>query len=257
MTTDAQTTLTAAAALLGVGDPGCATGRPLSDTTTVTVDGDGSGVDANNSVGLIVGHSNGVKLGDELVARSSYPWVNASAWGKDSRAWSVTPSLWDDAETALTAANWTNDDVEVVWSVLSRAVGVGEWGDWDLIYRYLDDMEQVLGEVKNRFPNVKLCYLGSRFTGRHAVANNGEPSAYRHGLVNVLLAANHEAPFDVVVGPYLWDDGDCVRGDGFVVEAADLDVNGAHPNPVGLVKFGDAIHDYFSTHPSAVDWYTD
>lgn len=238
---------------------GCTTGRPLSNTTTLSTGGAAAGREVDVSgVGLMIGHSNGQRIFPPFIQKaaevSDFPWVMASQPGEDSAKWANTDQPWNEALARLGAAGWTPADVEVVVGVLSRRTTRPD--SMAVIDGYRDrDLPTIMARLEQTFPNLELVYLEPREAGRFSPVTNGEPAAYRHSIAALEFANSYEGRTTVLVGPYLWDDATCLRADGLSTVRSDFEADGIHPAPTGADKYADAMLQYFLTHPSATPWF--
>jgi hypothetical protein len=135
-----------------------------------------------------------------------------------------------------------------------------------------NELELVVNNLHDKFPNLKLCYLSSRIYGGYAPAGslNPEPQAYESGfsvkwLIGDQIASdpglNHgqlpgpvRAPL-LLWGPYLWADGTNPRSDGLTWQASDLEADHTHPSPAGEQKVAALLSSFFATEASAQPWW--
>src|SRR6185312_854417 len=120
--------------------------------------------------------------------------------------------------------------------------------------RLQKDTVAVLNNAKQRYPNLRIVYLGSRIYAGWAVNDlNPEPYAYEGAfacrwLIQDQIKGNADLNYDpargavkaplLLWGPYLWGDGTTPRkADGLVWERTDLqDRDGTHPTESGRRK---------------------
>jgi len=212
------------------------------------------------------------QLADRDEKKSSRVTVVDCAQGGQAMAQWVDPKgrAWTEADRRLDAANISPKQVQVVWVKLAN---VGPRGDLTEHGKKLyQDTVAVLANARERFPNLRIAYLGSRIYGGWATTQlNPEPYAYESAFVVRWLirdqmkgdtALNFDADKGAVKapvllwGPYLWADGTTPRkADGLVYERADLAADGTHPSQSGRRKVADMLLKFFQTDPLASKWY--
>lgn len=124
--------------------------------------------------------------------------------------------------------------------------------------------------MKNKYPNLKLCYLSNRIYGGYASSNlNPEPYAY-HSAWSVkwviedqvkgdtsltYTGANAKSPW-LAWGPNLWADGLTPRSDGLVWKCPDdFTSDGTHPSQTGSIKVARLLLDFFSHDETTASWF--
>lgn len=183
----------------------------------------------------------------------------------DSRA-----ACWDTAMQRLQQAQVTPEQVQVAWVKLANA---GPSGDLQDHGKQLDrDTRVVLSNLKTRFPNLRIAYLGSRIYGGYGEGRlNPEPYAYEGAfvcrwLIQAQIKGDAELNYDaewgavksplLMWGPYFWADGMTPRkSDGLVYERSDLSGDGTHPSEVGRQKVAEQLLNFFKTDPYAKTWF--
>jgi hypothetical protein len=134
-----------------------------------------------------------------------------------------------------------------------------------------DDLERIVQNLHERFPNLKLCYVSSRTYGGYATGTlNPEPQAYESGfsvkwLVEDQIGGdpdlNHgQVPGPVrapvlLWGPYLWADGINPRSDGLTWLRSDFEGDGTHTSPAGEAKVAALLSAFFDAEPTAAPWW--
>jgi hypothetical protein len=104
-------------------------------------------------------------------------------------------------------------------------------------------------------------YLSSRtYAGYATTTLNPEPIAYESGfavrwLIRDRIENTLGGPW-LGWGPYLWTDGTKGRRDGLVWTCADVAADGTHPSPQGRAKVAGLLLRFFTTDPTARDWFT-
>jgi hypothetical protein len=129
-----------------------------------------------------------------------------------------------------------------------------------------------LHNARQRFPNLRIAYLGSRiYAGYADTPLNPEPYAYEGAFVVRWLiqdqikgdrALNYDparGPVNsplLLWGPYLWGDGMTPRkADGLVWTRDDLASDGTHPSESGRQKVADLLLKFFKTDANAKMWF--
>jgi hypothetical protein len=175
--------------------------------------------------GIIIGHSNGVLFGEELVA--AHPgWVNQSRPGHDASDWV------DDKSRVYSDAIASNPDARAVLTILSERVE-NKFGPQALAI-FEDQMRVLIPRLQEDLPNLETIILRSRSTGRYSEASGnrqGEPWTFMHNEIMRDLADE----FDGVEFVNVWDAG---GGEGcrqYLVRE-DFRSDGIHPNEDGARK---------------------
>jgi hypothetical protein len=193
--------------------------------------------------------------------------------GADSTSWTnVNAQTWTNVLNRLSALGVSSNQVQVAWVKLARA-NPAAVGDFPIHARSLQaDIEQVLRNLKARFPNIQLAFLSNRTRSYETNRNslNPEPFAYESSFtvkwivekqISGDASLNYDtnrgpavAPF-VTWGPYLWSDGLRPRSDGFVWLCNDLTNDFTHPSENGVTKVADQLLAFFRTDPITAPWF--
>jgi len=208
--------------------------------------------------------------------------VDGAQGGVDSRDWvEDTPSRsgaspWDRLEQRIQSAGTTPQQVQVVWmkhAIAMKSEGrVRQLGEFPQYPRQLkEDMAQILGLLKQRFPNLKIAYVSSRsYAGYANTPLNPEPYAYESAFAvrwliqdqmkgeDSLDYAAGKAPL-LLWGPYLWANGEKGRKvDGLVYKREDYVADdGTHPSDSGQQKIAEQLLEFFTTDPTATGWFVE
>ena len=185
-------------------------------------------------------------------------------WARpDARAWSI-------AEDRLRAAGVTPKQVEIAWVKLAN---VRPTGELETHGKKLEkDTIAVMNNARQRFPNLRVVYLGSRIYAGWAVTDlNPEPYAYEGAFVCRWLIqdqskGNPDLNYDasrgtvkaplLLWGPYLWADGLTPRQkDGLTWERTDFGPDGTHPSGNGCRKVAGMLLNFFKTDHDARTWF--
>lgn len=178
---------------------------------------------------------------------------------------------WDEADRRIASAGVGAAQVQAVWLKLANK---GPTGSLDQhVGKLAADTTAVLHNIRQKFPNVQIVYLGSRIYGGHATGVlNPEPYAYEGGfavrrLIAEQIAGKPELKYDaetgtgrsplLLWGPYLWADGDRPRkSDGLVWLREDFSNDGVHPSASGREKVAQLLLDFCKSSPLAAPWFT-
>jgi len=206
------------------------------------------------------------QLADRDEKKSPRVTVVDCAQGGQAMAQWVDPKAraWVEADRRLEAAKVSPKQVQVIWVKLANIQPKGDLADHGK--KLKTDTAAVLKNAKDRFPNVRVAYLGSRIYGGWATTPlNPEPYAYESAFVVRWLIQDQtkvsaeldsdKAPV-LLWGPYFWADGTTPRkSDGLVYERSDLVGDGTHPSESGRRKVADMLLKFFQTDPLASNWY--
>ena len=212
------------------------------------------------------------QLADRDEKKSSRVTIIDCAQGGQAMAQWVDPKgrAWTEADRRLDAAKISPKQVQVVWVKLANVQPKGELTEHGK--KLYQDTVAVLHNARERFPNLRIAYLGSRIYGGWATTQlNPEPYAYEGAFVVRWLirdqlkgdaALTSDADKGAVKatvllwGPYLWADGTTPRkSDGLVWERSDLAGDGTHPSQSGRRKAADLLLKFFQNDPLASKWY--
>jgi hypothetical protein len=178
--------------------------------------------------------------------------------------------FWDTVDRRLEAAGVTPAQVQVAWIKEADAGPGGSQFEYALALE--QEHVRIVQLLKERFPNLALCYLSSRIYGGYATAAlNPEPYAYEGGfavkwLIEKQLKGDPELNFDpqrgavkapwLAWGPYLWADGQKPRSDGLTYDPTDLRPDdGTHPGLPGRRKVARLLLEFFKNDSTARVWF--
>ena len=193
--------------------------------------------------------------------------IDARKWVNDTHTRRDT-SPWDTLASRLRAAQVTPAQVQVVWMkhALARVGAAEEFPKH--AQQLTSDWAEIIGMLKQRCPNLKLAYLSSRsYAGYASTVLSPEPYAYEGAFaVRWLIqdqikseAASIGAPGTGPVllwGPYLWADGVKGRKAGdLAYQREDYGQDGTHPTTVGRQKVAEQLLKFFTTDPTAKQWF--
>jgi len=207
------------------------------------------------------------ELADRSPAKSEHLTIVDCAQGGQAMAQWVPPDArpWQVALQRLAAADVSPQQVQVAWVKLAN---MGPTGSLEEHGRKLEaDTLQVLRNAKQKFPNLRIAYLGSRIWAGNASSRlNPEPYAYESAFVARWLirrqldgesaAALTDTPL-LVWGPYLWAEGERGRkSDSLIWKRDDFGGDGVHPSDSGRQKVAEQLLDFVTKDPLAKPWFT-
>lgn len=191
--------------------------------------------------------------------------VDCAQGGQTMAAWAQPEGRpWPEAMNRLQNAGVSPQQVQVAWVKLANAGPSGSKADHLSILEA--DTVRVLHLLKQRFPNLRIAYLGSRIYAGHASTGlNPEPYAYegafavRH-LIQRQLAGDAELTADpsplLLWGPYLWAEGEKGRRfDDLKWLKEDFAADGTHPSGSGREKVARQLLEFFANSPYAKSWF--
>jgi hypothetical protein len=133
------------------------------------------------------------------------------------------------------------------------------------------EMAQVVRNLHDKFPNLKMVYISPRTYGGNAGGPlNPEPHAYETGfaakwLIAGQIAGNPELNYDpakgavrapwLAWGPYIWTDGTRGRKDGWTWSREDNGPDGTHPSRQGREKVAELLLAFFEKDPTTQPWF--
>jgi hypothetical protein len=179
-------------------------------------------------------------------------------------------NYWNNVAAKLSTAGVTANQVQVIWLKQANQAGgipVQQYHD-----NLVEQLKLIVNELKTRFPNVKLCYMGSRISARYALgALNPEPYAYWQGwavkkVIEDQINGDEQLIFSgsganspwIGWGVYMWSDGSTpqiTNPSVFFTCPADFASDGTHPSVAGAEKVGSLLLDFFSNDSTALPWF--
>lgn len=206
--------------------------------------------------------------------------VDCAQGGQAAREWAHPtsnpnrnrPSPWVVMDQRLRKAHVEPNQVQVVWMKQAEK-SPAQYGAFPAHAQVLrDNMALILGRLRARFPNLRICYLSSRIYAGYATTSlNPEPYAYESAfsvrwLIQDQVNGDPNLSYDaakgpvqaplVLWGPYLWADGTQPRqSDGLVWLREDLAADGTHPSPSGRQKVAGMLLTFFKTDPNTRMWF--
>ncbi|MDZ4803418.1 MAG: hypothetical protein SGI90_00980 [Candidatus Eisenbacteria bacterium] len=178
-------------------------------------------------------------------------------------------AFWDVIDQRLSQQSLTPLQVQAVW--LKEANAGPTQGFPGAAQLMRDQLRNVMGIIRNRFPNARVCYLSSRiYAGYASTLLNPEPYAYESGFAIKWLIEEQldgspalnwdpnlgsvESPW-LAWGPYLWADGLVPRSDGLTWVCTDFAADGTHPAETGRVKVANQLLDFLIGDATARLWF--
>ena len=234
-------------------------------------------------VWLSIGMSNCTQETQQFIpVANAYPAKNPNlilvdgAQGGQTASIISTPSnsgyanFWNTVGTRLNNAGVTSAQVQVIWLKEANVAAGGN------VQTYYDSLvvqfKRIANELKQRFPNVKLCYVASRISARYATSTlNPEPYSYWTGwavkkviedqingdLQLQYSGINANAPW-LSWGIYMWSDGSTPQTTNpnvFWNCPADFNADGTHPSTTGAQKVATFLLNFFSTDSTSTPWF--
>lgn len=201
--------------------------------------------------------------------------VDCAQGGQTMARWADREApCWTEAVRRLENARVSPRQVQVAWVKLANAGPSGDLADHGK--KLEQDTRQVLANLVERFPNLRIAYLGSRIYGGYGEGNlNPEPYAYEGAFVvrwliqsqtkgdkalNWLAGRGDVKSPLLLWGPYFWGDGTTPRKSdsdnaGLVWEREDFAPDGTHPSNSGRDKVASALLRFFKTDEHARGWF--
>jgi hypothetical protein len=178
--------------------------------------------------------------------------------------------FWETVDQRLRTAGVSLDQVQVVWIKEADPAPTGT--KLEHVVTLESELQKIVQLLKQRFPNLTLCYLSSRIYGGYASTGlNPEPFAYEEGfavkwLIEKQINGERDLNFDpargaikapwLAWGPYLWADGQTPRSDGLTYDRADLRPDdGTHPSIRGRQKVAMQLLDFLKHDATARIWF--
>lgn len=137
----------------------------------------------------------------------------------------------------------------------------------------VQDLRVLLQTMKQKYPNLKLCFMSARAYAGWASGGTGKgleyPRDYYNGwackwLIDSAAAGNAGFVYtgntpDIpmpVYSTYMWTNKGDVRNDGFSINCStDIGNDGLHLSAAGEQKLGKQIFDFFSRDVSSTPWF--
>jgi hypothetical protein len=130
----------------------------------------------------------------------------------------------------------------------------------------------VARNLRDKFPNLQICYVSSRIYGGYSAPGtlNPEPQAYESGfsvkwLIEDQINGDPGLNYGQLTGPvrsplllwgaYLWADGINPRSDGLTWLSTDLESDHVHPSAAGEQKTAGLLSAFFAGDATAAPWW--
>jgi hypothetical protein len=197
--------------------------------------------------------------------------VDGAQGGQTAQVWAAPEArAWSVAEQRLEAAGVKPAQVQVLW--IKQANAGPSRGREAEMKRLQDDVEKVVLNAKQKYPNLRLVFLSSRiYAGYAQTGLNPEPYAYEgayamRGVIQKQIngdaalnadPAKGEVKAPVLLwGPYLWAAGATPRkADGLTYLPEDFTGDGTHPSQSGAMKVAKVLLEFFTTDANAKPWF--
>ncbi|MDP3451821.1 MAG: hypothetical protein Q8R90_02605 [Bacteroidales bacterium] len=235
-------------------------------------------------VWISIGMSNTTQETQQFIQLAkTYPNINPKLTFVDGAVGGMTASIisspgssgyttyWTTVATRLANSGVSANQVQVIWLKEANVAGSTP------VRQYYDSLKvqinRIVNELKTRFPNVKLCYISSRISGRYATTTlNPEPYAYYSGWAvksviedKIDLDSKIATAAPMVKAPwlgwgvYLWSDGSTpqyTNPNVFWNCPGDFNpTDGTHPSVTGAQKVGELLLTFFSSDSTAKIWF--
>lgn len=191
--------------------------------------------------------------------------VDCAQGGQAMAEWAPpTGRPWEEAMRRISSAGVTPAQVQAAWVKLANKSPSG--GMADHLAKLEADTTTVLKNALERFPNLRIAYLGSRIWAGNAKGGlNPEPYAYESAFAVRNLIRRQMSGDDALAcgrvplllwGPYLWAEGEKGRKlDALKYAPEDFAADGVHPSNSGREKVALQLLDFFATNPLAKSWF--
>ncbi len=180
-----------------------------------------------------------------------------------------TAPYWTTMMQRLAAMGLTAPQVQVAWLKEADAHPPNDFPGHATLLK--NELVQVVQNLHDKFPNLKLCYLSSRIYGGYAPQGslNPEPQAYESGfsakwLIEAQIGGDPALSYGqagpvraplLLWGPYLWADGTNPRSDGLTWLTTDLEGDHTHPSAAGEEKVAGLLASFFASDATAEPWW--
>ena len=163
-------------------------------------------------------------------------------------------ATWSVLEQRLTAAGYTDQQVQVAWIKEADFARPPSPPDFETYAHSLtQELIQITSNAARKFPHLREVFVSARSYGGYSVLGlgpNPEPWAYETGFADKWFVAQsiakpNQTPW-VGWGPYFWTDGARGRNDGLRWLCSDT-VDGTHPSATGLAKINALMHAMFTS----------
>jgi hypothetical protein len=188
----------------------------------------------------------------------------ASSWAQPNH------EVWTVVQQRLANAGVSSAQVGAVWIKLANPAPMGKFPTYAKTLQ--GDLLNVVHNLRDKFPNLKVGYMSSRIYGGYATTPlNPEPYAYESGfsvkwLIGDQIAGKAELNYDpskgtvvapwLAWGPYIWADGANPRCDGLTFSCQDFASNdGTHPSNSGQSKVADMLLAFLQSDTTAREWF--
>ncbi|MCA1623456.1 MAG: VCBS repeat-containing protein [Acidobacteria bacterium] len=193
--------------------------------------------------------------------------VDGAQGGQDANDWNnPTSNTWINANTRLTQAGVTAQQVQVVW-LKQQFAGDNLAAFPTDAARLRDVLRGIALIAKSKYPNLRVLYVSSRIYGNYNGPLRGK-GAYENGFAVKWLVedqingdprlaytgSNPPAPW-IAWGPYMWADGLTPRSDGLIWQCSDFVDDGIHPSPTARQKVAGMLLNFFKSDSTARLWF--
>lgn len=192
-------------------------------------------------------------------------------------------TYWNNVNTQLGSNGVNANQVEVIWYKNTNQAGPSPCYPAPGSPQIFADSirvqtKRIMHDIKQRFPNVKLCYIASRISARYSCSSctnaglNPEPYAYWQGwsmkeLIQDQINGDPQLQYSgqganspwLSWGVYMWSDGNIPQSGNPNISwncPADLAPDGTHPSLSGARKIGNLLLCNFKNDSTSFPWFT-
>ncbi len=201
-----------------------------------------------------------VVAGQPFIA-PSLRFADGAIGGEPMMNWAdPAATVWNDSVARIQGDGLLPAQVQVVWMKMGSRLGELPVSQAARIEQERQWLRSTIANAAAVFPNLKRIYISARiYAGYEDSVNHAEPqTGYDNGLAVRALVADAVAEDTAIWtgwGPYLWADGLTPRRDGLIWQCSDFEDDGVHPSASGEQKVADQLLDFFSSEPTACEWF--
>ena len=184
--------------------------------------------------------------------------VDCAQGGQAMAEWAPPEARpWQEALRRLEQVGVSPQQVQIAWVKLANKSPTGSMSEH--LGKLEADTAALLQNVRRRFPNLRLAYLGSRIWAGNATGGlNPEPYAYESAFATRHLIQKQDLAQSPLLlwGPYLWSAGESGRRlDDLKYLPADFVGDGVHPSDSGREKVARQLLEFCATNALAKSWF--
>ncbi|MGH2575200.1 MAG: T9SS type A sorting domain-containing protein [Ignavibacteria bacterium] len=180
-----------------------------------------------------------------------------------------TANFWNVIKQRLAQRGLTVKQVQAVWFKEAEA-GPMDTSFPNYAVTLKNKFRTVMNILKNKYYNVRLCYLSCRIYAGYATTGlNPEPYAYYcgwsvkwliedqiNGDTNLRYTGNNPRSPWLSWGPYIWADGVIPNLENLTwICPDDFQSDGTHPSIAGRRKVANKLFQFFTTDQTSIPWF--